>query len=225
MTTTTYGTRAAALAAVGGATLALTLWPRMTHWGATPEEAAAGMPGDELVGDAKYRTTHAVTVHAPPERIWPWLVQMGQGRGGMYSYDWLENLVRLDIHTADRIVPELQHLEVGDRIRMVPEGTEPDLSFAVVQIEPPRLLVLGAQEPKDQILDTGMPYPAWTFELRPIDATATRLVVRFQSDFKSTLAGWLMNKYALEPVHFLMERKMMLTLKERAERTPSDHAA
>jgi hypothetical protein len=209
---------AAALALAGGATYVVSRWPRMTSWGATPEEAAGTMPGDEVVGTPKYRTTHAVTIEAPVSRVWPWLVQIGQGRGGMYSYDWLENLVGLDMHSADRVVAELQDLRVGDRVRMVPQGTEPDLSFIVLRLEPPRLLVLGPDGTRDEVLGSGMPYPCWTFQLRPAADGGTRLVVRFQSDFEPTPMGWTVNKYALGPVHFLMERKMLLGIKERAER-------
>jgi len=210
--------RLAVLTATGATVLAVVRWPRMATWGATPVEAEGPIAGDELVPGAKYRTTHAVTVHSAVEAVWPWLVQMGQGRGGLYSYDWLENVFGLHMHSADRVVPELQHLEVGDVVRMVPEGTQPDLSFSVLRVEPPRLLVLGTTESRETVLASGMPYPAWTFELRPLDKDTTRLVVRFQSDFAPTVVGWLLNKYALEPVHCAMERKMLLGIKERAER-------
>lgn len=209
--------RLVGLAFLGGAALALSRWPRMATWGATPEEAEGPMAGDDLVPGAKYRTTHAVTVDAPVEQVWPWLVQMGQGRGGMYSYDWLENLVGLHMHSADRVVPELQHLEVGDVVRMVPAGTEPDLTFTVLRLEPPHLLVLGTAEPFDVVVASGLPYPVWTFELRRVDAGTARLVVRFRSDFAPTAVGWIVNKYALEPVHWVMERKMLLGIKERVE--------
>jgi hypothetical protein len=208
---------AAALAVAGGATYALSRWPRMASWGATPEEVSATMPGDEVVGTPRYRTTHAVTVGAPVDRVWPWLAQLGQGRGGLYSYDWLENLLGLDIHSADRVVPELQALGVGDRVRMVPEGTEPELAFSVLRVEPPHLLVLGPDGKREEVLGTGMPYPCWTFRLTPAAGERTRLVVRFQSDFEPSPIGLVMNKYALAPIHFLMERKMLLGIKERAE--------
>lgn len=213
-------TRAAAVTLAGGAAYLLAQWPRMTNWGAEPEEVYEELPGDEIVGEAKYRTTHAVTIDAPPERVWAWLVQMGQGRGGMYSYDWLENVVGLHMHSARRIIPELQELHVGDLVRMVPEGTEPDLHFAVAQVEPPHLLVLGPDTRREEAIESGLPYPAWTFLVRPTGKNGGRLLVRFQSDFKPTPRGWITNKYALEPLHFLMERKMLLTLKERAEHVP-----
>ena len=84
-----------------------------------------------------YRKTHAVAIDASADRVWRWVIQMGQGRGGMYSYDWLENLLRLDMHSADRIDPALQLLALGDEIRLVPEGMEPSLRFSVVQLDAP----------------------------------------------------------------------------------------
>jgi hypothetical protein len=205
-----------------GVTAALSMctastWQWMTHWGATDQEAAEALPGDEIVGQPRYRTTHAVTIEAPVEEVWPWLVQIGQGRGGMYSYDWVENLFGLQMHSADRIVPALQTLAVGDVIRMVPEGTRPDLRFVVSRLDPPHILVLGADGSPADALASDLPYPCWTFVLREIDGR-TRLVVRFQSDFDPTPLGWLMNKYALTPVHFVMERKMLLGIRDRAER-------
>ena len=191
---------------------------RASSWGATRAEAGAAMPGDDLVGAAKYRTTHAVSIDASAEQVWPWLVQMGQGRGGMYSYDWLENIFGLHMQSAQRIDPALQHLTVGDCVRLVPEGTEPALRFAVARVEPPHVLVLGPDTSRAVAFAAGLPYPVWTFQLVPTSAATSRLLVRFQSDFKSTARGWIAYKYALKPVHVLMERKMMLGIKQRAER-------
>lgn len=207
----------AVAATVAGTAYGIRRRSDMTTWGATPEEVAAELPGDEIVGQARYRTTHAVTIDAPAERVWPWLVQIGQGRGGMYSYDWLENLFGLHMHSADHIVPGLQRLEVGDYVRLVPEGSDPEIRFVVARVDPPYLLVLGPDGSREDAYRAGLPYPCWTFRLCPMGATATRLVVRFQSDFRPTPTGWLVNKFALEPVHFVMERKMMRGIKERAE--------
>ena len=194
---------------------------RASSWGVTRAEARAAMPGDELVGAAKYRTTHAVSIDASAEQVWPWLVQMGQGRGGMYSYDWLENIFGLHMHSAQRIDPALQNLTVGDCVRLVPEGTEPALRFAVARVEPPHVLVLGPDTARAVAFAAGLPYPVWTFQLAPTSAATSRLLVRFQSDFKSTARGWIAYKYALKPVHVVMERKMMLGIKQRAERAAS----
>ena len=180
------------------------------------------MSGDELVGEAKYRTTHAVSIDAPAEQVWPWLIQMGQGRGGMYSYDWLENLLGLHMHSADRIEPALQQLALGDVIRLVPEGTEPPLRFAVARLEPPHVLVLGPDTSRSEAYAAGLPYPCWTFQVVPTGPATSRLVVRFQSDFKPTPLGWMAYKYALKPVHFVMERRMMLGIKRRTEQHVHD---
>lgn len=210
-------TKATALAIAAGAAYGVTQWPRMTSWGATRQEAEDALPGDEVVGEAKYRTTRAVTIGAPVDEVWPWLAQLGQGRGGLYSYDWLENAVGLHIHSAEEIIPELQDLSVGDVIRLMPVGTEPELHFVVARVEPPHLLVLGPEGTREDAFAANLPYPVWTFRLKAVGDRGTRLVVRFQSDFKPTPLGRLMYKYALEPVHFVMERKMLLTIKERAE--------
>ncbi len=107
------------------------------------------MPGDELVGQARRRTTHAVGIDVPADRVWPLVIQLGQGRGGMYSYDWLENHLGLKMHSADRIDPALQLLAAGDEVRLVPEGMEPSLRFLVVQADAPNVLVLGPPTSRD----------------------------------------------------------------------------
>ena len=105
-----YAAGATALGGAAGAGYAAARWPKMTSWGATDDEVDETLPGDDLVGQAKYRATHAVTIAATPEQVWPWLVQMGQGRGGLYSCDWLENVVGSHMHSVNRI--EAPHLLV-----------------------------------------------------------------------------------------------------------------
>ncbi len=214
------------VAVVAAAAYARDRWHRMQTWGATAAEVAEVLPGDELVGQARYRTTHAITIDAPVERVWPWLVQMGQGRGGLYSYDWLENLVGLDIHSVQEIREELQSLSLGDEVRLVPEGAQPPLRFTVVRIAAPELLVLGAGHSREEAFAAGLPYPCWTFRLTPVEPDRCRLVVRFQADFDPTPLGTLAYRGALQPVHFVMERKMLHGIKERAERAgqrPPEH--
>ncbi|AXY51374.1 hypothetical protein [Rhodococcus ruber] len=133
-----------------------------TTWGATAGELAAQYPGDDLVPAPDWGFTRAVTVDAPPERVWPWIVQIGQGRGGFYSYEGLENLIGCRITNATAIRPDLQHLAVGDPIRQHPKA--PPLTVAV--LEPNRDLVLhGATE------QTGDAF-LWSFHLRPAPAGA-----------------------------------------------------
>jgi hypothetical protein len=201
-------------AAVGGYVGALRPW--MLTWGATPDEAGGSFPGDDVVASPRYQATHAVTVHAPVAQVWAWLVQIGQGRGGMYSYDWVENLVGLDMHSADEIDPALQKLDVGDEVWLTPRNIEVPVCFHVVRVEPPHILVLG---PAGGPTPPGMPYPSWAFRLTPNGESTTRLVCRFRSTFEPGFPGTITNKYLLEPIHFVMERKMLLTIKQRAEQS------
>jgi len=128
----------AAVSAAGLAAYWFLVRPWHQKWGAVLMEAHRPMPGDYLVPNARWRTTHAITIHAPIQIVWGWVVQMGQGRAGFYSYDWLENLFGMNIHNVNQIVPELQNLKVGDNIPFW-RGT----GITVRQIDPPKLLVLG----------------------------------------------------------------------------------
>lgn len=210
-----------ALAAVGaGAAGALALtrgW--WANWGATDAEATSALPGDELVPAPRASSTRAVTVGAPPAAVWPWLVQMGQGRGGLYSYTWLENLLGCDLHNADRIEPSLQHLVVGDIIRLVPEDYRVPLAFTVRALDPQRALVLAPapEETREAAFDKGLPFPSWAFVLRPQDG-GTRLVSRWRVDYSDAPWSRISNGLLTPPVEFFMERKMLLGIKARAER-------
>jgi hypothetical protein len=95
---------------------------RCLTWGAMPDEIARRLPGDELLESANIVSTRAISIDAPPSAVWPWLVQMGSGRGGAYSYDWIENLLGLDIHSADEVLPEFQDIKVGDAFPLGPPG-------------------------------------------------------------------------------------------------------
>jgi hypothetical protein len=196
----------------------------MLRWGATDAELAEVYPGDELVPTPRHIWMRAVEIAAPPSQVWPWLVQMGQGRGGLYSYDWLENLAGCDIHSVDTLMPELQHLAVGDPIRLVREGYPADLVLRVAGLVPEQALVLETPN-ADQPLDAGdLPHMSWAFVLRPT-STGTRLIARTRADFRRTFAAYLSNQLMLEPVQFLMERKMLLGIKARAERLAAGQEA
>jgi hypothetical protein len=167
--------------------------PWHAAWGATPEEQAMALPGDPLGAGAPAVTTRALTIHAPAATIWQWLVQIGQGRGGWYSYDWMENLFAADMHNANAIDPALQQIAVGDPILFTQMG----LHATVAAIEPERVLVLDG---------------GWTFYLQPIDEENTRLIVRYFCKDEPTYYFTI-----FEPAHFLMESGMMLGIKARAE--------
>jgi hypothetical protein len=174
------------------------------YWGATEAEIRRTMPGDELVPRTTYETTLAVTINAPPADIWPWLVQMGYGRGGLYSYDSLDCFFGyLDAPSADRILPEFQRLEVGD---IIPIGRGE--GFPVKVIDPFHTLVLGAETRGFQWV--------WQFGLYPVDERTTRLLSRNRANIARTHGSILFTRI-LEPAAFLMTRKTLLGLKRRAE--------
>lgn len=186
------------------------LRPWHRRWGAREAEVNRRLPGDDLVFEPSDETTRAVTVDAPSDAVWPWVIQLGQGRGGFYSYIWLENLFGADIHNVDRIVPELQELAEGDSIRMVHEDywlQSPLTSMTVEYIDQGRTLVLRGH-------DGG----TWTFQLEPIDEETTRFVVRGRKPQPRTKVGYVLRYLTNELPHFVMERGMMLGIKARAER-------
>ncbi len=168
--------------------LAVTPWaylialrPRVLHWGATPDELGDELPGDDIVTCPSWQSSRAIDIAAPVEQVWPWLAQMGQDHGGLYSYDWLENLAGLQFHSADRIVPEWQAVQVGDIVRFAPRQD----TMVVTQVEPNYCLVWRVLNPS-----THQPMDAtWAFVTRPIDATHTRLIQRFRFGAGPRLLG------------------------------------
>jgi hypothetical protein len=190
------------------AALCVSYWLPMrrwfARWGATAADLARPMPGDAQVVDPTYQATLAVTIAARPEHIWPWLLQMGYRRGGLYSYDWLDRLFGyLDRPSATRILPEFQHLNVGDEIPVGRAG-----GFPIKAVEPGRALVLAGE-------GDGFAW-VWQFGLHPIDSGHTKLVSRNGVRTPRTVGSWLFVR-VIEPAAFLMTRRMLLGLKERAE--------
>jgi hypothetical protein len=189
-------------------TLSLLYWFTLRRWfgrwGTTPDELTCVMAGDAVIINPTHSATQAVTVNAPPEYIWPWLVQMGYQRGGLYSYDWLDRLFGfLDRPSADSILPEFQHLAVGDKIFLGPRE-----QLTVTTFEPRRALVLSYNA-------RGFEW-VWQFGLYPFDGNRTRLVTRGTERFPKTVGGWLFMR-VMEPAAFIMTWRMLLGLKQRAE--------
>jgi hypothetical protein len=218
-----------AVAAVGAAgTYWFLVRPWHRSWGTTPDEANRMLPGDSLLPVPKYSATHSVTIDAPVAQVWPWIVQIGKDRGGFYSYDWIENSMGLGIRSVDRIVPELQNLKEGDILPLGPNNFGP----VVKQLETNRVMVLFGDTRTDERLGFagGAPSGAlsmkpgeylavvWLFYVEPIGANTTRLIERFHLDYSPSLQNKLFYGIFLEAGAFVMERKMLLGLKERSER-------
>jgi hypothetical protein len=190
--------------AAAGVVAVFLLTPWMDRWGATDAEISAVFPGDELVPVPASTVNRAVTIDATPEQIYPWIVQIGAQRGGWYSYDWLEtNLLRCPIVNVDRLHPEWQGLKVGDEVKMCPGQFGPP-PYITAQLEPDRAVVLGHQE-------NGRWVETWQFVIQPQPDGSSRLITRS----RTTVSGgfWAV----IHPGIFIMERGMLLGIKERAE--------
>jgi hypothetical protein len=208
---------AGAVAAAGLVTHGLV--PRfLGRWGANPDETTRALPGDELIANPARQQTMAVTVAAPPDQVWPWLVQMGVDRAGLYSYEWVENwFLRLGVVNADRIHPEWQDLKVGDIVAFTP-ATYPSgrQGPRVVSLEKDWSLVLDSSPGSKSGLVTG----TWQFVLLPMEHHSTRLVLRSRSGPGRSLVLRLMD-FVLLPGYLIMDRAMLLGIKDRAERAAS----
>lgn len=204
-----------------GAAWSFVLLPRLRGWGATGDEVSRPLPGDDLIPEPLYATTHAITVRAPAAAVFPWLVQIGQNRGGFYSYDFLENLMRLDIHSADRIHPEWQDLEPGsDYMSLDPEET---MKLTVTQLDPPRAFVVRTGGPDEAPAPAGDFFKgeiaaSWAFVVEPLEAGSCRLLIRFRALWRETVPAAFARAFLLEPSHFVMERGMLRGIRARAER-------
>ncbi len=179
-------------------------------WGATEQERTAELPGDQILPRPSLQTTRVISIRAPNDQVWPWIVQMGpRPRAGVYTYDWLERLLGIDIENANRLLPEFQHLEPGEFLRLNSSGE----GLRVVEVHPGRALVLRWKSTQS----------TWAFVLEPTDE-GTRLISR------NRIAGhgagfWLAMFMLMEPGSLVMERKMLLGIKERAERMRVDPPA
>jgi hypothetical protein len=189
---------------------------RRTRWGATNEEIDLALPGDALVPAPTWKYDHAITIDAPRSAVWPWLVQLGQKRGGFYSYEGLENLAGCDIDNVTEIRPELQRLAVGDTIRMHASGYGPPVAI----LERERALVLGGGVQPDGSRTT------WSFHLLDAEGGRTRLLERGRSQVgKGLLAKLGGGPYLIDPIGFVMSRKMLRTVKALAEARTTAGAA
>jgi hypothetical protein len=179
--------------------------PWQLRWGATDDEVARPLPGDGDVPQPTFNATRAVTVRARPDEIWPWLVQIGMARAGWYSYDWLDNLGH---HSAERIIPEFQHLAVGDLIPLSPDGKQ---GMRVKAFDPNRWMLWG---------DTAGDM-TWYWGLDPLDERQTRLITRVRLRYRWT-SPTVLFALLVEFTDIVMMRKCLLGIKRRAERRAAE---
>jgi hypothetical protein len=194
-------------AAVSAEVATYPLWRnRCLSWGATREEAEGPLAGDDLLEKPAVRTTRAVTIETAPQAIWPWLVQMGPGRGGAYTYDWIENLLGLNMHSTNELLPEFQDLGVGDAWRLGRRGPV----LRVAALDPDRSLVLCSDDGQW----------VWALVLVPVE-DGTRLISRNRiASAGGAPVLRMFTEFVMEPGSLIMERKMLLGIKDRAERHP-----
>jgi hypothetical protein len=209
-TTMNRGARIIVGAAAAGAGLVAGYWrivrPWALRWGATEEEAARPLPGDQVVTKADFVATRAITIDAPPHDVWPWLVQIGSGRAGWYTYDRIDNA---GMPSATEIIPELQRLAVGDLIPMV---AGKDIGLRVKELEPLRRMLWGDEQGEY----------SWEWVLEPIDQHTTRLLQRL----RVTRHPWTRRMlYELVAANgdVVMQRKLLRGIKQRAERLAAHH--
>jgi hypothetical protein len=183
--------------------------PWLAHWGATPDEVDAVLPGDELVDGSGPRTTRALTIDAPPATVWPWLAQIGEDRAGFYSYFWLERLAGCDMHNADWIHPEWEHREAGETVWLAQRYREMGRQV-VARIDAERVLAMVSPADWDALGRGERATGAWRFVLEPTPDGGTRLLARG--------SGGAVGTFVFDVAHFVMEQKMMRGLKTRAER-------
>lgn len=201
----------------GGAVASAALYAARRYyrnWGTSKEECETPLPGDELVNEPAVQTTEGIWIEAPASEVWPWLVQMGHDRAGMYSYEKLENLIGIKHHNADRIHPEWQHLSVGDVIRLAPPGwmgLRDGISLPVVQLTEGQSIVMRMQSP--------LPMDGvWSFHLSSRWEDRCRFLVRTRSAMRAPTEA--LGAEAFGPVQAMMTRGMLLGIKQRVEQSP-----
>lgn len=190
------------------------------RWGTTPAEVHATLPGDDLFPVFAGEATHAITIQASPERVWPWLMQVGQDRSGFYSYTFLENLAGCDMPRVERINPVWKPRTVGETVwfatpkrfggqgRMIAALVKPQRSF--VMVSPSDWEMLQAGRPAHEAF--------WSFTLEPLGNGQSRLIARVRGGAPPTLAARAVGRLFWEPMHFVMEQKMLRNIRDLAER-------
>lgn len=201
--------------------LAVATWPLsrrlLANLGARPEEREREWPGDRLVERVDICATRAVAIRSSASAVWPWLLQLGLGRGGFYSYELLERLGGIDVRNVERIDPRLQSLEIGQQIELHPAAP----GLVVAKLEPPRHLCFRTWKDEQDLADRDPAIVAsWSFYLVPISTDACRLLVRAckQVRRKRPWRARFLASFLEDPLDLVMERRMLRTVRRLAER-------
>jgi len=193
----------------------------LRKWGSTEEELHRELPGDELIGTVKGWYNHAITINTVPADVWPWIVQLGQNKGGFYSYELLENIVGSKIHNADRIVLEFQDTVVGDKVMMTPKAAP----YIVAAINPGKAFILRLRVnlQTNETVDVTEPLPqkyqdgSWLFYLKETPEGNTRLITRSRNDWnQSKMNTFFYDLFGI--ISIAMDRKMLKGIRKRAEK-------
>lgn len=190
--------------------------PWFVNWGATAAEQSLGLPGDEIVGNERDSETRAITIQAPAAAVWPWLAQLGQDRGGFYSYEILEDLAGCQMNNLNRLDPTLQQWRMGDKLWMSPPHRLGGAGHAPLVAQ----VVGSALAFSTKRFGTAADAPpdgSWSFVIQPIDPQSSRFIVRGRATASPGLGSTLFTRLVFDPAHFVMERKMMIEIKARAE--------
>ena len=191
------------------------------RWGTTPAEVRATLPGDDLFPVYAEQATHAITIQASAQKVWPWLMQIGQDRSGFYSYTFLENLAGCDMPRAERLVPQWKPRAMGETVwfatpkrfngqgRMIAAVVEPQQSFVMVSAKDWERLQAGGRAQES----------FWSFTLESLGDGQSRLIARVRGGMPPTLASRAVGRLFWEPMHFIMEQKMLRTIRDLSERS------
>ncbi|HVN19366.1 MAG TPA: hypothetical protein VMU05_11350 [Dongiaceae bacterium] len=191
------------------------------RWGTTASEVHASLPGDEFFPAYTGEATHAITIHATPEKIWPWLMQIGQDRSGFYSYTFLENTLRCDMPKVERLVPDWKPRSRGETVWFCnPKLFNGQGKMISALVETDRAFTLITPADWQSVQARGQAREGfWSFTLQPTPGGQTRLIARVRNGPRPTLGARLMGRLFWEPAHWVMEQKMLRTIRDLAERT------
>jgi hypothetical protein len=190
--------------------------PWLLNWGATAVEQSRALPGDEIVAFPAKTTTRALTIGVAADKAFPWLAQLGQNRGGFYSFELLEDLVGCEMPRAETLLPGAQEWLPGDQLWMYPYFKLDGAGGApLVDFIPGRALAFATWNPASP--HNQPPDGSWAFVIEPIDASTSRFLVRGRGTELASVGGLLFDRVAFEPIHFIMERRMMEGIERLAE--------